>query len=209
VHGSGSVPDGDLLVFNSESLRAATEHTAPSIVAHPPVFLDEHRTTPGDHVTIVNCSPDKGIRVAWRLAEALDLRFLGVKGGYGEQITPRAPNFETIPTQRDMRDVWERTRILLMPSLHETFGLVALEAACSGIPTIAHPTPGLVESLGPSGIFVDRDDIDGWAREIRRLQDPAEWSAASAAARQRADQLDTAGSLDTFTAAVEGLMACV
>ena len=51
----------------------------------------------------------------------------------------------------------------------ESYGRVAVEAACCGIPTIAHPTPGLVESLGEAGIFVDRNDHARYAAEIERL----------------------------------------
>src|SRR5690606_11134361 len=178
-----------------------------SIVCHPPTFPEHHRVpSTGDAVTIVNCSKEKGIKTAWRCAEALpDHRFLGVKGGYGHQLIPRSPNFETIPTQQDMRTVWSRTRVLLVPSAYETWGMVGVEAMCSGIPVIAHPTPGLRESLGDAGIFVDRDDTDGWGRELRRLADPDEYAAASAASLARAAELDPRVSLDRFADAVEGL----
>lgn len=56
-----------------------------------------------------------------------------------------------------------------MPSDYESFGRVAVEAACSGIPAIVHPTLGLKESLGDAGIFVDRNNVDGWAEELERL----------------------------------------
>ena len=77
----------------------------------------------------------------------------------------------------------------------------------SGIPVIAHPTPGLQESLGGAGIFVDRGDIDGWVEAIRRLDDPDEYRQASQRALARVAQLNPQASLDRFAKEVEALCA--
>jgi glycosyltransferase involved in cell wall biosynthesis len=76
-----------------------------------------------------------------------------------------------------------------MPSERETWGMTGVEAMASGIPVIAHPTPGLLESLGDAGVFVDRSDADGWVEQIERLHDPTEWATASAKALTRAAEL--------------------
>jgi hypothetical protein len=68
-----------------------------------------------------------------------------------------------------------------MPSSYESWGRVAIEAACSGIPTIAHPTDGLLEALGPAGIFVDRRKTRQWQAELERLDDPDQYAKASVA----------------------------
>jgi hypothetical protein len=94
-----------------------------------------------------------------------------VKGMYGKQFMLPRQNVKLVPNQQDARVVYRDTRILLMPSAYESWGRVAIEAAHSGIPTIAHPTPGLRESLGDAGLFVDRTDTDGWVRELQRLDD--------------------------------------
>lgn len=210
VHGHGYNaihPATSLAVFNSQSLRKKAQWTGPSVVCHPPTWpQDHHVPRRGSSITIVNCSVAKGIKVAWRIAEVMPERtFLGVLGGYGNQIKPRARNFAVIPTTKDMRTVWSRTRVLLVPSAYETWGMVGVEAMCSGIPVIAHPTPGLRESLGDAGIFVDRDDTDGWVEQIRRLDDPDEYATASALALARSAQLDPIDSLDRFAHAVEAL----
>lgn len=79
------------------------------------------------------------------------------------------PNVTHLDHTSDIREVFRRTKILLMPSNYESYGRVGIEAACAGIPTIAHPTPGLKEAFGNAGIFYDRDDIAGWHGEIQRL----------------------------------------
>lgn len=211
-HGAGAMPErmagAALIVFNSAALAAATDWDGPSIVVHPPVNAAAHRVlTRGDAVTLVNLTDDKGVRTFWRCAEQCpERRFLGVRGGYGHQIEPRAANVDTVGPVADMRTIWSRTRVLLMPSLHETFGMAAVEAMVSGIPVIAHPTPGLVESLGDAGTFVHRDDLDGWVEAIEALDDPVQYHDASASASRRAfDLLSTDDGADRFVDAIEAL----
>lgn len=209
VHGVGykTVNGPSLAVFNSDSLRDASGYAGESIVCHPPTFPEDHAvSSTGSCITIVNCSQDKGIKTAWRVAEQMhDSVFLGVTGGYGHQVTARAANFATIPTQEDMRTVWAKTRVLLMPSKFETWGMAGVEAMASGIPVIAHPTPGLQESLSDAGIFIDRENTDGWVNELHRLEDLEEYAAASERALKRSAELDPLESLDRFADAIEAL----
>lgn len=193
-----------LTVFNSASLRSETRWPGRSIVVHPPVDIDVEACS-GDRVTLVNLA--KGGDVLARIAPLMPNHgFLAVRGGWGRQRAVDAPNVETIDSTVQMHaDVYARTRVLLMPSEHETWGMVGVEAMARGIPVIAHPTPGLVESLGDAGIFADRTDPAAWVRELRRLDDPDEWAAASAASLARAAQLDPAAQLDRFADAVEAL----
>ncbi|MFZ4156354.1 glycosyltransferase [Streptomyces pseudogriseolus] len=79
-----------------------------------------------------------------------------------------------------------------MPSLYESWGRVAIEAFASGIPVIAHPTPGLVESLGDAGIFAYRDDLGAWIHALHALKDPANWTQASLRVRARSIELSAA-----------------
>jgi glycosyltransferase involved in cell wall biosynthesis len=106
-----------------------------------------------------------------------------------------------------MREVWRRTRIVVMPSVSETYGLVAVEAMASGIPVIAHPTPGLRESLGAGGLFADRDDLDAWAAILDDLSHPHRFAAASRYARARSQELalEGAAQLAALVAAIEHL----
>jgi len=196
-----------LVVFNSQNLAATVDCPSPSIVCHPPVDAARFRTTPGDRVTLVNLSEAKGGELFWRLVRCAPHRlFLGVKGSYGIQYGEQQPNADMIPNTPNMRDdVYTRTRILLMPSDRETWGMTAVEAAASGIPTIAHPTDGLIESLGDAGVFVDRDDGQGWLDEIERLHDPVEWAKASDLALARSTELDPAADLDRFLTHIEAL----
>lgn len=196
-----------LAVFNSHTARDDHPTYDRWVVAHPPVDPARYATTPGERVTLVNLSASKGGQLFWRLAAAMpDVQFQAVRGCYGSQQVRRLPNVTNVGVTIDMRDVYRETRILVVPSLVESWGRVGIEAMASGIPVIAHPTPGLVESLGDAGIFVDRSKPSAWQTQIRRLHDPHEWAAASLKSIARAAELDPQASLDTFAEAVEELV---
>lgn len=206
VHGpTDTAPDADLVVFNSHASRDACGQPARSIMCHPPLTRTAHETIRGDHATLVNLSKAKGAELFRVLCSAMPERpFLGVKGGYGRQVRPYGPNARVMNTTTDMRDVWSQTRVLLMPSEVETWGMAGVEAMCSGIPVIAHPTEGLRESLGGAGTFVDRSDLGGWIEAIRSLDDPKLYAERSQLAIQRARELSAPS--DTFAQSIESLM---
>lgn len=182
-------PPADLVVFNAESNRVKRWGT--SIVCRPHTRHSQHVASRGEHVTLLNCSLAKGVATFRAVAQRMpEHQFLAVKGDYGPQERIATRNARTISSTANLRrHVWSQTRVLLMPSESETWGMAGVEAMCSGIPVIAHPTPGLKESLGDAGIFVDRDDIDGWVEQLVRLDDVREYAAASTAASRRAAEL--------------------
>ena len=196
-----------LAVFNTEWVREAHRYDAPSVVVHPPVWCEQHATARGDLITLVNPIPAKGSATFYALAERMpDFHFLAVEGGYLRHEQVRRDDLANVTwqphTNNMRRDVWSRTRVLLVPSDYESYGMVGVEAMHSGIPVVAHPTPGLRESLASAGTFVDRDDVDGWEAAIRRLYNDQD---AAQRARARARELDPRRELDRFVEAVEAL----
>lgn len=208
-----------LVVFNSEWL-AKSYHSywdeyggplfmpPPSIRVYPPVDPQEYKGKPGNHITQVNLTVAKGAHVFYALAERLPhLRFLGVRGAYGIQaIRDDLPNVEIVdhvPSTEMVRKVYARTKVVLMASDYESYGRVAVEACCSGIPVIAHPTDGLREALGFAGIFHDRDDVPAWEAELRRLHTPRGYGVSSKAALARAAELDPLPELELWRATME------
>ncbi|MCP9997988.1 glycosyltransferase family 4 protein [Streptomyces werraensis] len=208
-----------LAVYNSHWMQTEAElffaeypksvRPGASIIVRPPVFADEYATKPGKAVTLVNCNAAKGGKVLEALARRMpEQQFLAVKGAYGEQILPDLPNVTVLDhvDGADMRErVYARTRVLLMPSSYESWGRAGCEALASGIPVIAHPTPGLCESLGEAGVFVDRNDVDGYEAVLRKLLTPAEYRLASKRAKARSAELDPSAELAAWCAAVEAL----
>jgi len=208
-----------LAVYNSQWMEREAElffaeypkaiRPAASLVVRPPVFADEYATRPGKAITLINCNPEKGGKVLDALARRMpEQEFIAVRGAYGEQILPDLPNVTVLEHVRgeDMRQqVYARTRVLLMPSSYESWGRAGCEALASGIPVVAHPTPGLCESLGEAGVFVDRGDVDGYEAVLRKLMQPAEYRLASKRAKARSAELDPAADLAAWCSAVESL----
>lgn len=202
----------DMVVCNTRWIArrlSPGRHGVRSVVVHPTIDPAQHATEPGDAVTMINFFRIKGPETFWRLARSFpNYRFLAVRGAYGKQdIRPGLKNVEVIATTTNMRrDVWSRTRVLLVPSRYESYGRVAIEACASGIPVIAAPTPGLRESLGRGGVFVARSNPGEWQRRLRALMEsPAAWQRASNAARARIGELDHAAEIAAWVHAVESL----
>lgn len=92
--------------------------------------------------------------------------------------------------QDAMDELLAQTDLVLLPSDHESFGLIALEAMACGVPVAATNRGGtseLIES-GVSGFLSDPADVEAmatWAGEL--LLDPARWTGVSRAARARAE----------------------
>ena len=211
VHGpvpnpSDRLRGADLVVFNSRASQVPTD--APSIICRPHTDPTAHQAIPGDRVTCVNLSERKGGDVFWSVAAAMpDTLFLGVLGGYGEQIQGDLPNVEVVMPTRDMRTVWARTRLLLVPSIAESWGMVGIEAMTNGIPVVAHPSAGLCESLGSAAIWARRAHTGEWVEQIRRLAHPGAYRTASLVAKGRADAVCSADDRPRFAGAVEALVA--
>ncbi|MFJ8016240.1 glycosyltransferase family 4 protein [Streptomyces sp. NPDC096339] len=210
----------ELAVYNSHWMQREAElffaeypkgvRPTSEVIVRPPVFADEYRTKPGSKVTLVNLNLEKGGALFEKLARRMaDVQFLAVVGAYGEQLVPDLPNVEVIDHMcgHEMRDaVYAKTKILLMPSSYESWGRAGVEAMASGIPVIAHPTPGLCESLGEAGVFIDLHDADGYEMAIRKLlTSRTEYGLVSKRAKARSAELDPAADLAAWCDAVEAL----
>jgi glycosyltransferase involved in cell wall biosynthesis/O-antigen/teichoic acid export membrane protein len=84
-----------------------------------------------------------------------------------------------------------RAHCLLMPSVREGWGLVVVEAASVGTPTIAYDVPGLRDSIiqGETGILVESGDPHALAREaVAVATSPRTLDSMGEAARRWAER---------------------
>lgn len=183
-----------VLAFNSEYTKDVPYYGQDSTIIYPPCPVKYYKTNRGGakSVTLINHCKQKGSDMFYYLAQELpDVPFMAVKGGYYHQEKERLENVTFKENSPRIQKQYEQTKVLLMPSEYESFGRTAIEAACSGIPTIAAPTPGLQESLGDAGIFVDLSDPEGWKEELQKLlTDKDYYKERSEKARQRAKELE-------------------
>ncbi len=76
----------------------------------------------------------------------------------------------------DLSEVLPAADVLLLPSLHESFGLVALEAMACGVVPVVTDRGGAADFIqdGVNGFLRDPADIDGMAAAVLQvLEDPA------------------------------------
>lgn len=195
----------DLVVFNAEWQMHALDYSNRGLVVHSPIEPAKYLTTPGDRITLINLNQRKGGHLFTALVRQMpDVQFLAVVGVWGDQILPAdlPPNLEILKPQADVRDVYGRTRVLLIPSKWESFGRVAVEAGLSGIPVVASPNPGTLEALGDAAIYAHWSDVDDWVRAIKLLEDPAFYSTKSAAVVQAAGRFTGSHELEALEEAL-------
>jgi D-inositol-3-phosphate glycosyltransferase len=102
-------------------------------------------------------------------------------------------------TRDDLAALLRESRIVLVPSHSETYGLVALEAAASGVPVIASASGGLSEAVvdGSTGLVLSSRHPERWADAIADLlRDDDRAAALGRAGRARAETLSWGHSAD-------------
>lgn len=195
------------VVYNSEVARKVINYKWNNFILHPPVdyrFYDTGKDTEqNEFITLINLDLNKGGDILRQIAEKMpNKKFLGVKGSYSSsdkgQIVNQPSNVKVIDNTTNIKKVYEITRILIMPSEFESWGRTATEAMCNGIPVINSGTEGLRENCSDAGIYVERENIDKWIKEIKKLDKPENYKKASKLAKDRSRELDPINELNEF-----------
>jgi glycosyltransferase involved in cell wall biosynthesis len=70
--------------------------------------------------------------------------------------------------RRELAEVYAAADVFVFPSLHETFGLVMLEAMATGVPVAAYPVDGPLQVIGDSpGGALHTDLLVAWSQALR------------------------------------------
>jgi hypothetical protein len=193
------------------SLREA-RWAGEQLVCRPMILVSEWRARPINPghgaATLVNLAAGHGARLFYELARQLPaVEFLGVRGAVGAQApAPRLPNLRVIGPVQDMTQVYARTRLLLMPG-RQTYGRPAVEAACSGIPTVAGPDGAARDVLKDAASYRSPERPGDWVAAIRQFADEEYRKLAGRRALTRAVRLDPTGDLHRLAAALESVLA--
>jgi glycosyltransferase involved in cell wall biosynthesis len=192
------------VVYNTycmkEELRDTYGHL-PSIVLHPPVDPKHYKVRKKrEYITLLNLAPQKGGDIFAKITKAMPSEsFLGVKGSYGTQHTDFGKNVSIWENLSDSRKAYKQTSIILMPSPYESYGRVAVEAMCSGIPVICTDTDGLREATDGKAYYIkDRTNISEWVSAIGEVK--ANYQRWAKMATLRSSQLETEKELSEFEA---------
>jgi glycosyltransferase involved in cell wall biosynthesis len=180
--------------FTAQAVRRAFRincEVIPPLVRRASYATESERT----HVVFVNPVWQKGVATVIALARCLPHRkFLIVECWpipRWERLklwfAVRAlPNVTWHPPTTDMRDVYRRARLVLVPSRwREAWCRVVTEAHVSGIPVVATNIGGLPESVGSGGILIDPEaGTAEWANAVELLwNDSCAYAGYVAAAR--------------------------
>jgi glycosyltransferase involved in cell wall biosynthesis len=85
--------------------------------------------------------------------------------------TRRVPFVHIDADDDRLRALYRNASAVVVPSLAEGFGLVAVEAMACGAPVIASNATALPEATGGGALLVDPRDTSAWATAIRRVLD--------------------------------------
>lgn len=82
-----------------------------------------------------------------------------------------AQNIRFLGTRDDVGRILAASDVFFFPSLHEGFGLAALEAGAAGLPVVGSDVPGLNEAVihGTTGLLFPLDDMAAMTGALRNL----------------------------------------
>jgi len=174
-------------VANSQNVanRIRDFYGRESEVLHCPVDLDRFTVGRGAgdyYVVATRLLPYKRVELAIRAAAMANVRLM-VAGGGPEERRLRDLAHGTTTTMvgyvsdERLNELIGNARAAIVPG-EEDFGLVPLEAAAAGRPTIAYRAGGALETIveGQTGVFFDESTPESLATELRRF-DPAHFEA--------------------------------
>lgn len=185
-------------VYNTGA--AAKEWHQPGMVLHPPVCpLPASGRPNGEAVTLLSNLVNKGVDVALHLASTMPgQRFIIVRSpaepthgleGFDDRAAalPNVEVGERVAPHQVAERYLARTRILIVPSRFETYGMSALEAAGYGIPSVSIMNKHVAEGIGDAAYGTGPLDVDGTELGIYRVN--ANYDRWSQRARERAEQV--------------------
>lgn len=176
------------IIYNAEHAKEHLKYDRPGFVLPPQIDPERvlAKENKREFITLINLCDNKGVKQFYEIAKSMpDRKFLGVKGSYMEQDLNCPKNVTIWEKQVDISRVYAVTKVLLMPSDYESFGMTASEALANGIPVICSPTPGLKENCKEAAQYLDRDNIKKWVSLLRKLESPKEYEKWSNLGLQR------------------------
>src|SRR5439155_8245982 len=73
--------------------------------------------------------------------------------------------------ENGLRDAYRDANVLVLPSVHEGFGIPVIEAMACGLPVVAARAAALPETVADAGLTFAADDPIDLARKLARVLD--------------------------------------
>lgn len=196
-----ALKNSNLIICNSHYLSKVTKdyYNVNSEVLRPFVPVEKYKVeNKGQFITYVNPDIHKGVKIFEQIVEKLpDKRFL-VAGKEGYKLDKK--NVEIIGWIKDMKEVYEKTRLLLVPSIWpDTCPRVCIEVMQSGIPFVVSNRGGLTEEAEGCGVVVKEIfNTDEWINAIRKFDEKKFYNEMSKKAIEKAGEFESKGQLKKF-----------
>ncbi len=196
-----------VLVNNGDLVKTVKDLNAPAVeimgTPLPPMFLQKEQhppPTPFRRVLFAGrLAPEKNLPAVMEAARALpDLEFvLAGDGPLRKQLAKEAESMANIRMtgwleREQLLEEMDQCNVLLLPSYHETFGTVALEAMARGRPALVSEKAGIHHwSVLKEALFTIPTD-QPLADFLRPLQEKEAtfWEEKATASRTAAEQLN-------------------
>jgi hypothetical protein len=211
-----AVAYSDYAIYNTHI--AATQWGEPdALVIHPPINkIPSNTSTNGDAYTLLSSLMNKGVQVVIDLAKLYPgKRFIIVRSPaeptHGiadlEEQVSKIKNIELMPrvAPEEVYKYLEQTRILLIPSRYETYGMSAIEAAGFGIPSIHVDTPHVREGIGDASVLIRPLSLEDSVAGVEMIE--KDYSSYSAKARSKAEWIHSRQDkeLEQFSSFIENI----
>lgn len=103
----------------------------------------------------------------------------------------RAVTFKGLLARTELHRLYHESRVFVLMSRCESFGIPGLEAQAFGTPVVGSSGSAMPEVCGSGGLFVDADDVPGTAQAVGRLlTDRALWNETARRATANAARYD-------------------
>ena len=158
-------------VYNCENTKRELNYNQETYTLYAPIDYRDYQgvdRSGAEYVTLINHNENKGGKILIEIAKRMPkVKFMAVQGGYYHQITdPKVKNIHYVGITDDIRKYLAKTKVLIAPSEYESYGMAQIEALCCNIPVICSDIPGFRDSVADAGIYVNREDIQGWVNAI-------------------------------------------
>jgi len=156
----------------------------PNLVDETKFYLSDKKNSIFTFLTVCMINDQKGIDILLYAISKLDKNLISktqfIIGGNG----PKLDEYKNLAIKLGLNNVhfigrvdrnkaprlFSSSHVYVMPSRHETFGVVFAEAIASGLPVIATRCGGPEDIVNESnGILIDVDDIEGLSKAINYM----------------------------------------
>jgi len=190
--GAGKIKP-DFLIFCTSHEYFSVKKNRPEIegiVLHPVLLPITEKARNPQYITLIGNTPAKGNDIFFAIAREMpDEKFLLVGDIDKDQVLPR--NVKNIPYTPKIDEVYWVTKLLVAPSVSESYCRVVVEAARHQIVSVVTDCRGIREATGyQHAVYInERTNISKWVDAIDQvLKDPEKYASFPA---RICDEMDT------------------